>query len=228
MGNTTSKGKITARDRAILDMKAQRDKLHQYQKKISVLTRKETEIAKRLVIAGDRPRALLALRRKKYQETLLAKTDSQLEQLEALTADVEFALVQKDVLFGLQQGTRVLRQIHAEMGGLDRVEQMMADGEEARAYQQEISDMLGGTITNQDEDEVEQELSDLEEELFPSLPRVESNPSTEYLRSALEPPMPPSPILVPHELVNLGEARAGINARGPVSVPVIEDPISVT
>ena len=80
--------------------------------------------------------ALLALRRKKYQEQLLAKTDAQLAQLEQLTRSVEFAAIQKDVLFGLQQGTRVLREIHAEMGGLDHVEKLMGDTADAIAYQQ--------------------------------------------------------------------------------------------
>jgi charged multivesicular body protein 6 len=49
---------------------------------------------------------------------------------------VEFALVQKDVMFGLQQGTSVLKAIHREMGGLEGVEKLMGETEEARAYQQ--------------------------------------------------------------------------------------------
>ena len=100
-----------------------------------MLTDKETAIAKELLGKGDRRRALLALRRKKYQETLLAKTDAQLEQLERLTADVDFALVQKDVLFGLEQGTLVLKEIHREMGGLEHVEKLMGENDEAIAYQ---------------------------------------------------------------------------------------------
>src|SRR6187200_2931250 len=71
--------------RAILDMKNQRDKLHQYQKRITILTTRETEIARTLLSQGDKKRALLALRRKKYQETLLSQTDAQLAQLEQLT-----------------------------------------------------------------------------------------------------------------------------------------------
>src|SRR5271156_6616642 len=117
-------------------MKNQRDKLRQYQKKITVITSREKEIAKECLVRGEKDKALLALRRKKYQESLLAKTDSQLEQLEKLTSSVEFALVQKDVVFGLQQGTQVLQQIHAEMGGLEAVEKLMGETEEARAYQQ--------------------------------------------------------------------------------------------
>jgi charged multivesicular body protein 6 len=100
-------------------MKNQRDKLRQYQKKITVITSREKEIAKECLARGEKDNALLALRRKKYQESLLAKTDSQLEQLEKLTSSVEFALVQKDVV-----------------GGLEAVEKLMGETEEARAYQQ--------------------------------------------------------------------------------------------
>ena len=139
-------------------MKNQRDKLHQYQRRITVITSRETSIARECLAKGDKPKALLALRRKKFQETLLAKTDSQLETLEQLTSNVEFALVQKDVVYGLQQGTSVLKQIHKEMGGLETVEKLMGESEDARAYQTEISEMLKGQMSNQDEDEVEDEL----------------------------------------------------------------------
>ena len=123
-------------------MKNQRDKLHQYQRKITVLTSRETAIAKSLLAENNKAGALLALRRKKYQESLLAKTDAQLEQLEKLTASVEFAQVQRDVLFGLQQGTKVLNEIHKEMGGLDHVEKLMGESEEARAYQRVYNAMV--------------------------------------------------------------------------------------
>ncbi|EFY90287.1 SNF7 family protein [Metarhizium acridum CQMa 102] len=177
MGGNTSR--VTAQDKAILDMKNQRDKLHQYQRRITVLTDKETDIAKQMLAKGDKKRALLALRRKKYQESLLAKTDAQLEQLEKLTSNVEFALIQKDVVFGLQQGTKVLKEIHAEMGGLENVEKLMGETADAIAYQQEVSDMLGGQISNQDEEEVEDELAALQGELagegqqLPSVPNVQ-------------------------------------------------------
>ncbi|KAI6092823.1 Snf7-domain-containing protein [Hypoxylon rubiginosum] len=163
MGNNSSR--VTPQDRAILDMKLQRDKLHQYQKRITVLTDKETAVARQMLAVGDKKRALLALRRKKYQESLLEKTDLQLAQLEQLTRSVEFALIQKDVVFGLQQGTKVLKEIHAEMGGIEHVEKLMGETADAIAYQQEVSDMLGGRITNQDEDEVEDELAALELEV---------------------------------------------------------------
>lgn len=162
-------------------MKNQRDKLHQYQKRVIVLTDRETAIAKQCLARNDRRRALLALRRKKYQESLLAKTDAQLEQLEQLTGQVEFALVQKDVVYGLQQGTQVLRAINKEMGGIQGIEKLMGETEDARSYQevkvsewlawayvlmgatmQDISQMLAGQLSNQDEEEVEDELEALQ------------------------------------------------------------------
>ncbi|KAF2473611.1 charged multivesicular body protein-like protein 6 [Lindgomyces ingoldianus] len=165
MGSSSSANRISAQDKAILDMKNQRDKLRQYQKRITVITTRETAIAKECLRRGDEKSAKLALRRKKYQESLLSKTDAQLAQLEILTSDVEFALVQKDVLFGLQQGTAVLKEIHREMGGVENVEKLLGESEEARAYQQEISELLANKMSNQDEDEVEEELEALEQEV---------------------------------------------------------------
>lgn len=127
---------LLTRPRAILAMKNQRDKLQQYQKRITVVTDREKQIAKECLAKGDTKRAKLALRRKKYQESLLAKTDAQLQQLEQLTNDVEFALIQKDVIYGLQQGTAVLKEIHKEMGGIEQVEKLLEENEEARAYQE--------------------------------------------------------------------------------------------
>jgi charged multivesicular body protein 6 len=121
--------------RAILDLKLQRDKLQQYQRRILPLVARETDMARQMLAAGDKPRALLALRRKKYQEQLLSRTDGQLQQLEQLVRSVEFAQIQKDVVFGLQQGTKVLKEIHAEMGGIERVELLMGESAEAIAYQ---------------------------------------------------------------------------------------------
>ena len=146
-------------------MKNQRDKLKQYRKRITVVTNREKEIAKECLAKGDKQRALLALRRKKYQESLLAKTDSQLEQLEKVISNVDFALVQKDVVFGLQQGTQVLQQIHKEMGGLEAVEKLMGETEDARAYQKEVSEALAGQMSNEDEDEVEDELEAMEKDV---------------------------------------------------------------
>ena len=194
--------------RAILDMKNQRDKLHQYQKRITVITDRERAVAKECLARGDKSKALLALRRRKFQESLLAKTDAQLETLEQLTANVEFSLVQKDVVFGLSQGTKVLKQIQGEMGGLDNVEKLMGENEEARVFQREVSEMLAGQMSRDDEEEVDEELEKMEQAIRgPSqrdrLEEVDSATVEEEL-----PQVPEQEPVYAAELKNKARARA--------------------
>lgn len=96
MGSSASK--ITAQDRSVLQydpvpltpltasLKQQRDKLRQYQQRIETVLAREQEIARQALSQGNKPRALIALRQKKYQQTLLAQTDSQLETLQKLAS----------------------------------------------------------------------------------------------------------------------------------------------
>jgi division protein CdvB (Snf7/Vps24/ESCRT-III family) len=94
MGSSQSK-KVTAQgtsplamrltvDRAILQLKLQRDKLKQYSKRIQIVLNREKELAKEALASGDKQRALLILRRRKYQEQVLVKADQQLATLEQL------------------------------------------------------------------------------------------------------------------------------------------------
>ncbi|KAK9340043.1 Snf7-domain-containing protein [Lipomyces starkeyi] len=178
MGNYSSRPnrKITKQDTAILDMKIQRDKLQQYQRRIQVILDRERAIAQQCLEKGDKERARLALRKRKYQAQLLVKTDSQLETLERLTQSIEFALVEKDVLFGLQQGSQVLREINREMS-MDKVERLLDESADGIAYQNEVSQMLSNSITNSEEAEIEEELEAMRrEELVKNIPTV---PETE-------------------------------------------------
>ena len=184
-------------------MKNQRDKLHQYQQRITLVTDRETAVARECLARGDKSKALLALRRKKFQETLLAKTDAQLETLEQLTSNVEFTLVQKDVVYGLRQGTSVLEQIHAEMGGIEQVEKLMGESEDAKAYQKEVSEMLGGQMSNQDEDEVEDELEVMEGEIN----GIKESDVVEY------PAAPKDEPVFTRELKEVGQQKARARAR---------------
>ncbi|CUS13692.1 unnamed protein product [Tuber aestivum] len=203
MGNSSSR--ITAQDRrAILNMKLQRDKLHIYQKKIQTVLTREHEIAKECLARDDKSRALLALRRRKYQEQLLVKTDAQLEALEKLTSTIEFSLVEKAVLYGLQQGNQVLKEIHKEMS-LEAVERLIEETDEARAYQREVSNLLAGAMTNEEEDAVEDELEALEREILgaTAAPTMPDAPST----------VPVSPEVQEEEEEGSGETEAEKKAK---------------
>ncbi|CAK5264560.1 unnamed protein product [Mycena citricolor] len=166
MGANQSLPKVTAQDRAILDLKLQRDKLRQYQKKarlIQTVLDREHAIARAHLAAGNKDRAVIALRKRKYQESLLVKTDGQLETLEQLVSTIEFSLVEVSIMHGLKQGNEVLKQIHQEMS-IESVEKLMEETQEAQEYQREISDILANNLSADDEDAVQQELAALQAE----------------------------------------------------------------
>ncbi|KAH9837049.1 Snf7-domain-containing protein [Rhodofomes roseus] len=165
MGNGPSAPKITKQDRAILDLKLQRDKVRQYQKKIQEVLNREHDIAKQQLAAGNKDRALLTLRKRKYQEGLLAKTDAQLENLDKLVSTIEFSLIEVSVLHGLQQGNEVLKQIHKEMN-VEAVEKLLEETAEAREYQREIDEMLSNTLSVEEEEAVQSELQALRDEVL--------------------------------------------------------------
>ena len=167
MGNTTSKSgsgaKITKQDRAILDLKLQRDKIKQYQKKVQLILDKEHEAARTFLVRGDKERAKTALRRRRYQETILQKTDTQLETLEGLVSNIEFSQIEASVMHGLAQGNAVLKEIHKEMT-IESVDKLMEETAEAQAYQREIDEALAGKMTAEDEEAVNAEMALLERE----------------------------------------------------------------
>ncbi|KAJ7225632.1 Snf7 family [Mycena pura] len=193
MGANHSTPKITAQDRAILDLKIQRDKLKQYQKKIQFVLEREHAIAKAHLAAGQKERAVIALRRRKYQQSLLLKTDGQLETLEELVSTIEFSLVEVSVLHGLQQGNEVLKQIHAEMS-IESVEKLMDETQEAREYQREIGELLANNLTADEEDAVQEELRQLQAEAQGDLVELPSVPTQEPV--AVE----PTPVAAEHEV----------------------------
>ncbi|KAH8835276.1 Snf7 family [Flagelloscypha sp. PMI_526] len=171
MGTNQSVPKITSQDKAILDLKLQRDKVRQYQRKIESVLAREQEIAKIHLQKGNKERALTALRQKKYQQSLLVKTDQQLETLEGLVSSIEFSLLETSVLHGLKQGNEALKEIHKEMN-LESVEKLLDETQEAQAYQREIDEMLANNLTSEDEDAVQDELKMLQDEALGIAPNT--------------------------------------------------------
>lgn len=166
MGNLFGKTKtkpvsrVTEQDKAILQLKQQRDKLKQYQKRIELSLEKDRELAKKCLANGRKERAKTLLRKKKYQEKLLSNTDAQLETLEKLASDIEFAQVEAQVVSGLKVGNEALKKVN-EVLSIDEVEQILDETRESIEKQQEIDALLNGVLTEEDEDEVLAELENL-------------------------------------------------------------------
>ncbi|XP_058459971.1 charged multivesicular body protein 6 [Malaya genurostris] len=162
-GKSASKTKVsrvTEQDKAILQLKQQRDKLKQYQKRIELQLEKDRDMARKCLAMGRKERAKTLLRKKKYQEKLLTNADAQLETIEKLTSDIEFALVEAQVINGLKVGNEALKKVN-EMLSIEEVEQIMDETRESIEKQQEIDSLLNGVLTDDDEDDVLAELEQL-------------------------------------------------------------------
>ncbi|KNC74326.1 hypothetical protein SARC_13121 [Sphaeroforma arctica JP610] len=123
---------------------------------------KEQELAKKALASGDRKRALLFLKKKKYQQSLLDKAENQHANIEEMIGNVEFASIQKEVFERLKAGKEVLEAINKEIS-LDDVDKLMEENEEAIAYQDQVAQALGTQLSSQDEEDVLAELAALDE-----------------------------------------------------------------
>jgi len=182
MGQLFSKkkeSKVSEQDKAVLQLKTTRDKIRQYQKRSETGLEKDRVIAKKLLQNGRKERAKLLLRKKHFVEDQLKKTDGQLENIEKMIMDVEFAQIELKVVDSLKIGNESLKQINAMMS-IEDVELILDETQEAMEKQNEISALLSGTLTSEDEDIVEEELAtliaDAIKQQLPETPAVEDNP----------------------------------------------------
>ncbi|KAK7871011.1 hypothetical protein R5R35_012203 [Gryllus longicercus] len=174
MGGLFSKSKpasrVTAQDKAVLQLKQQRDKLKQYQRKVEQTLERDRQLARSLLKEGKKDRARLLLRKKKYQEQLLEKTDGQLENLEKLVHDIEFAQIEIQVLNGLKVGNEALKEVHKVLN-IEEVEKIMEETREGVEKQREIDELLSGALTEEDEDAVLNELDEIIKSTLPEVPQ---------------------------------------------------------
>ncbi|KOC59572.1 Charged multivesicular body protein 6 [Habropoda laboriosa] len=152
--------RVTEQDKAILQLKQTRDKIKQYQRRIEQNLEKERLLAKKLIQNKQKERALLLLRKKKFQEQILSKTDGQLENLERMVHDLEYAQVELKVIDGLKVGNAALKKLH-DLLSIDEIEKVMDETREGIEKQREIDAILSGELSDKDESDVEAELDAL-------------------------------------------------------------------
>ncbi|KAL8133187.1 vacuolar protein sorting-associated protein 20 homolog 1-like [Apium graveolens] len=225
MGNIfVKKPKITDVDRAILSLKTQRRKLAQYQQQLDAVIDAEKQAAKDLLREKKKERALLALKKKKVQEELLKQVDTWLINVEQQLADIELTSKQKAVFESLKSGNNAIKAIQSEIN-LDDVQKLMDDTAEAKAYQDEINEILGEKLSAEDEEEVLAEFENLETQMalqdFPEVPKKVS--SSEQVEDNLDLPDVPTKAPVAGEVVEekSQDASAGVSA----ATKVMEEPL---
>ncbi|XP_020349797.1 charged multivesicular body protein 6 [Oncorhynchus nerka] len=180
--------RVTEQDRAVLQLKQQRDKLKQYQKRITLQLEKERNLAKQLLKDGKKEKALLLLKKKRYQDQLLDKTENQISNLERMCQDIEFAQIEMKVIEGLKVGNDCLKSLHEAMS-IEDVERIMDETQEAIEYQREIDEMLAGSLTQEDEDAILAELEAITQGDL-DLPEVPDESLPEVPETAEEEPEP--------------------------------------
>ncbi|KAG5279776.1 hypothetical protein AALO_G00081460 [Alosa alosa] len=182
MGNVFGRkgrpSRVTDQDRAVLQLKQQRDKLRQYQKRITLQLEKERSLAKQLLKDGKKERALLLLKKKRYQDQLLDKTENQIGNLERMVQDIEFAQIEMKVIEGLKTGNECLKKMH-EVMSIEEVERILDETQEGIEYQKQIDELLAGSLTQEDEEAVLQELEAITQGEEVELPEVPAEPLPE-------------------------------------------------
>ncbi|CAI2309150.1 unnamed protein product [Caenorhabditis sp. 36 PRJEB53466] len=151
---------VSDQDNAILALKTQRDKMKQIIKRKENCMDKERQIAKQLLKDGRKDRALLLLKKKRYQENIIDQTLKHLIKIEQMVHDLEFAEVQQRVTEGLRQGNEALKKMNS-LFDIDEIDRIMEETKEAAEYQEEISNMLSGQLSSADVSDVEKELEEL-------------------------------------------------------------------
>ena len=126
-----------------------------------------TERARNAVAQNNRTFALASLRSKKLNESVLNRRVETLAQLEGVYRNIEQASDQIEIVRVMEASTKVLHRLHAEVGGIERVEEIMQELKDEMAKVNEIGSAvnelgLGSEII--DDDAVDEELETLEKQ----------------------------------------------------------------
>lgn len=76
----------------------------------------------------------MLLKKKKFYENNLSKTDGQLDNIDQMIHTLEFTQIEHEVMRSMKQGNESLKQLN-EMMSLDEIEDIMDDTREAIEHQ---------------------------------------------------------------------------------------------
>jgi charged multivesicular body protein 7 len=157
---------ITSEDSTIASLKTLIDDLQAQVDGLSVRVEKLASTGRDAIARKNRISALAALRAKKLIETNLSRQSATLLQLEEVYAKIGQAADQVELVRILEGSTGVLKSLNAEMGGAERVEDVVHELNEQMAQVEEFGKALtevGQGTDNQDEVDAELEAMEREE-----------------------------------------------------------------
>jgi len=159
-----------------------RDKLKKYQERIELKIESDRQLAKELLKADKTDKAKLLLKKKKYYENNLSNTDQQLDNLDSLVNNIEYTMVEQQVVKGLKIGNDCLTKLH-EMMSIDEIEDIMDDTKDAIEHQRQIDALISGQFKDEDiDEEINDELEALLAQELPELPEVPKEKLPEIIK----------------------------------------------
>ncbi|KAF8463516.1 Snf7-domain-containing protein [Kalaharituber pfeilii] len=120
--------------------------------------------AKSFLVCNNRPAALSALRTKKLVEQHIETRAASLAQLEGVLYQLEQAADNATLIRLLSEGGKALKEMNQEVGGVEKVEEVMEQLREAGEDAEEMNRVMNreGLVSEHvDEGEVEEELEEL-------------------------------------------------------------------
>ncbi|RHY51023.1 hypothetical protein DYB34_009885 [Aphanomyces astaci] len=156
-----AQNQVSSKDKAVLELKASRDRLKKYQAHLEHESAQLTEKAKQLLEKKQRDRAKLCLQLRKFKQQQIEQADTHLMNVLQMVDSVEWETQQLQIFEGLKAGNSVLDAIHKEMT-VEAVEDLMLDTQEAQARADEIGRLIGGSLTVDDDESILEELAAIE------------------------------------------------------------------
>ncbi|GJQ15936.1 hypothetical protein GpartN1_g7727.t1 [Galdieria partita] len=180
-----AKTSVSSFDRELLDLKVQRDSLQQYEQRLCDSLEKYVQIARRLVAENQRQRALVVLKLKHALQKSMEQAQNMRFNLEQVLSEIELKQVETDYLHKLRTGTKLLQNIQKNLS-IDEIEHLLEETKEAIEFQSRVTEVLGSySIVETDDESCEEELEELETEMFPSVPkRLEQKDTSQVVEKA--------------------------------------------
>ncbi|KAK0714807.1 Snf7-domain-containing protein [Lasiosphaeris hirsuta] len=156
---------ITEEDASIAQLKEMLEYLTHQTALLSTRVDELTTTAKEAVAKKNRVAALAALKSKKLAETTLERRFTTVSQLEEVAAKIEQASDNLQLVKVMEASGEALRTLHAQVGGAERVEEVVDRLREQMSAADEVNSILAesaGAVV--DEAEIDDELAALEAE----------------------------------------------------------------
>ncbi|ODQ65818.1 Snf7-domain-containing protein [Nadsonia fulvescens var. elongata DSM 6958] len=158
-----SQSKKDSAKKAIVDLRTHIDMLSKKESYVQNQIEEQDAIARKNVTT-NKTVAKAALKRKKVLMGNLEKVQGQIDTLESQLNSIETANLNFETLKAMQQGAKVMKNIHGSMN-VDKVDSTMDEIRDQVAISEEIGDAISRPLGQEiDEDELLDELADMEQE----------------------------------------------------------------